>query len=64
MSSQGPPIIIRRKKVVHGHHGGSWKIALADFMTALMALFLVLWILSQRVESSVRAWPSILVRHY
>ena len=40
------PIIIRRKKVVHRHHGGSWKIALADFMTALMALFLVMWILS------------------
>lgn len=40
------PIIIRRKKVVHKHHGGSWKIALADFMTALMALFLVMWILS------------------
>ncbi|MGQ4880111.1 flagellar motor protein MotB [Billgrantia sp. LNSP4103-1] len=40
------PIIIRRKKVVHAHHGGSWKIALADFMTALMALFLVMWILS------------------
>jgi chemotaxis protein MotB len=40
------PIIIRRKKVIHRHHGGSWKIALADFMTALMALFLVLWILS------------------
>ncbi|WP_461482307.1 flagellar motor protein MotB [Porticoccus sp.] len=40
------PIIIRRKKIVHGHHGGSWKIALADFMTALMALFLVMWILS------------------
>ncbi|QEA40265.1 flagellar motor protein MotB [Pistricoccus aurantiacus] len=43
---QHRPIIIRRKKVVHGHHGGSWKIALADFMTALMALFLVMWILS------------------
>jgi chemotaxis protein MotB len=28
------------------HHGGAWKIALADFMTALMALFLVLWIIS------------------
>ncbi|XKE45412.1 flagellar motor protein MotB [Halomonas organivorans] len=41
------PIVIRRKKVVKAHHGGSWKIALADFMTALMALFLVLWILSQ-----------------
>ncbi|MBE0488998.1 MAG: flagellar motor protein MotB [Halomonas sp.] len=40
------PIIIRRKKVVHQRHGGSWKIALADFMTALMALFLVMWILS------------------
>jgi chemotaxis protein MotB len=50
MSSQGPPIIIRRKKVVHGHHGGSWKIALADFMTALMALFLVMWILSSATQ--------------
>ncbi|MCS2610259.1 flagellar motor protein MotB [Halomonas dongshanensis] len=44
------PIIIRRKKVVHAHHGGAWKIALADFMTALMALFLVLWILSVASE--------------
>lgn len=42
----GVPIIIRRKKIVHAHHGGSWKIALADFMTALMALFLVMWILT------------------
>lgn len=41
-----PVIVIRRKKVVHAHHGGSWKIALADFMTALMALFLVMWILT------------------
>ncbi len=40
------PIIIKRKKITHGHHGGAWKIAFADFMTALMALFLVLWILS------------------
>ncbi|MFY0989119.1 flagellar motor protein MotB [Halomonas sp. C05BenzN] len=48
MSTAGErrPIIIRRKKVVHQHHGGSWKIALADFMTALMALFLVMWILA------------------
>lgn len=44
------PIVIRRKKVVHAHHGGSWKIALADFMTALMALFLVMWILSVATE--------------
>ncbi len=47
MSQDRRPIVIRRKKVVHRHHGGSWKIALADFMTALMALFLVMWILSQ-----------------
>ncbi|AVD88296.1 flagellar motor protein MotB [Pseudomonas sp. SWI44] len=45
MSDQ--PIIIRRKKkAAKGHHGGAWKIAFADFMTALMALFLVLWVLS------------------
>lgn len=46
MSLEPRPRIIRRKKVVKHHHGGSWKIALADFMTALMALFLVMWILS------------------
>lgn len=40
------PIIVKRKKAHHGHHGGAWKIAFADFMTAMMALFLVLWILS------------------
>ncbi|MDW5375680.1 flagellar motor protein MotB [Halomonas sp. HP20-15] len=41
------PIIVKRKKAARQrHHGGNWKIAYADFMTALMALFLVLWILS------------------
>ena len=41
------PFIIRRRKVVQKpHQGGSWKIALADFMTALMAMFLVLWLLA------------------
>lgn len=44
------PVIIRRKKVVNVDHGSSWKIALADFMTALMALFLVMWILSTATE--------------
>ena len=40
------PIIVVRKKVVHGggHHGGSWKVAYADFVTAMMAFFLVMWI--------------------
>ena len=48
------PIVIRRKKVVHAHHGGAWKIALADFMTALMAFFLVLWLLSVSSEETRR----------
>ncbi|NWO07984.1 MAG: flagellar motor protein MotB [Alteromonadaceae bacterium] len=39
------PIIIKRKKrVVAGHHGGSWKVAFADFATAMMAFFLVMWL--------------------
>jgi len=45
------PIIIVKKKVHgHGHHGGAWKVAFADFMTALMAVFLVLWIIGQSQE--------------
>ncbi len=40
------PIIIKKKKGHgHGHHGGSWKVALADFMTAMMAFFLLMWLL-------------------
>jgi chemotaxis protein MotB len=42
-----PPIIIIKKKSAHGgHHGGAWKVAYADFVTAMMALFIVLWLLS------------------
>jgi len=41
------PIIIIKKKVGHGgHHGGAWKVAYADFVTAMMALFIVLWLLN------------------
>jgi chemotaxis protein MotB len=48
------PIIIVRKKVHgHGHHGGAWKVAFADFMTAMFALFLVLWLVNQ--SSDVKA---------
>lgn len=39
-------IIKRRSTLEEGHHGGAWKIAFADFMTAMMAFFLVLWIIS------------------
>lgn len=42
------PIIVIKKKGGHsGHHGGAWKVAYADFVTAMMALFIVLWLMSQ-----------------
>jgi chemotaxis protein MotB len=50
-----PPIIKKIKKGDHGHHGGAWKVAYADFVTAMMALFIVLWVLGQNddVKKSV-----------
>lgn len=45
------PILIIRKKVYKGgHHSGAWKVAFADFMTTMMALFLVLWIVGQSTD--------------
>ena len=46
------PVIIIKKKVhgKHGHHGGAWKVAYADFVTAMMAFFLVMWIVAQSAE--------------
>src|ERR1700704_6079464 len=44
---KGRPILIIKKKAGHsGHHGGAWKVAYADFVTAMMALFIVLWLLN------------------
>ncbi|HEY3974953.1 MAG TPA: flagellar motor protein MotB [Candidatus Sulfotelmatobacter sp.] len=48
------PIIIVKKKSGHGgHHGGAWKVAYADFVTAMMALFIVLWLLNASKEVQV-----------
>ena len=45
------PIILIRKKGGHaGHHGGAWKVAYADFVTAMMALFIVLWLMNWTVR--------------
>lgn len=41
------PRIVKKKKISGRHHGGAWKVAYADFVTAMMALFIVLWIMSQ-----------------
>jgi chemotaxis protein MotB len=50
-----PPIIIKKKVMHGGHHGGAWKVAYADFVTAMMALFIVLWLLntSKQVQEAV-----------
>jgi len=40
------PIIVKKVNAAHGHHGGAWKVAYADFVTAMMAFFLLLWLLS------------------
>lgn len=45
-----PVIVVVKKPPVHPHYGGAWKVAFADFMTALMAVFLVLWIVSQSTD--------------
>ena len=47
------PIIIKRKPLHGAHHGGAWKVAYADFVTAMMALFIVLWLLSASKEVQV-----------
>lgn len=50
------PIIIKKKRGHgHGHHGGSWKVALADFMTAMMAFFLLMWLLGSTSSEEKKA---------
>jgi chemotaxis protein MotB len=50
-----PPIIIKKKISHAGHHGGAWKVAYADFVTAMMALFIVLWLMnsSKKIQEAV-----------
>jgi chemotaxis protein MotB len=54
--SEQVPIIVKKKVTGHGgHHGGAWKVAYADFVTAMMSLFMVLWLMntSKKVQESV-----------
>ena len=49
------PIVIRRvKKIAAGHHGGAWKVAYADFVTAMMAFFMLLWLISNPDKQRLR----------
>ena len=61
-----PIIIVKKRKHGSGHHGGAWKVAYADFATAMMALFIVLWLTNSTeqvrkavggsTETADRAW--------
>jgi chemotaxis protein MotB len=59
MPSKSQPIIVIKKKGGHGgHHGGAWKVAYADFVTAMMSLFIVLWLMgsSEKVKKAVAGY--------
>ena len=60
MDDKKQPIIIKKiKKGGHGHHGGAWKVAYADFVTAMMAFFLLMWLLggtSHLVREGIADW--------
>ncbi len=60
MDDKQQPIIIKKiKKGGHGHHGGAWKVAYADFVTAMMAFFLLMWLLggsSHHVREGIADW--------
>src|ERR1035437_8877684 len=59
MAAKTQPIIVIKKVSGHGgHHGGAWKVAYADFVTALMALFIVLWLMgsSEQVKKAVAGY--------
>src|SRR3954467_2466652 len=49
----GITIVKRIKKGGHAHHGGAWKVAYADFVTAMMAFFLLLWLLNAVTEQQL-----------
>jgi len=55
MDNNQPIIVKRIKRYAAGHHGGGWKIAFADFATAMMAFFLVLWLLSSATPEQRKA---------
>lgn len=55
MENNQPIIVKRVKKTAGGHHGGAWKIAFADFATAMMAFFLVMWLMSSATPEQKKA---------
>ncbi|MCC6293924.1 MAG: OmpA family protein [Bryobacterales bacterium] len=59
MEEEKQPIIVIKKKVGHGgHHGGAWKVAYADFVTAMMAFFMVMWLMNsnEKIKEAVAGY--------
>jgi chemotaxis protein MotB len=56
--AEQPIYVIKKKVHAHGHHGGAWKVAYADFVTAMMAFFIVMWLMgsSDKVKSAVSGY--------
>ena len=61
-NKQQPIIVIKKKGGHGGHHGGAWKVAYADFVTAMMSLFIVLWLMnsSEKVKQAVAGGARVL----
>ena len=59
------PIIVKKVTVVEGggHHGGAWKVAYADFVTAMMAFFLLLWLLGSTTEAQRKGLADYFTPH-
>src|SRR3954468_11133914 len=55
MENKRPLIVVKKSRDHGGHHGGAWKVAYADFVTAMMALFIVLWLMntSKQVQEAI-----------
>ena len=64
MAEQQPIIIKKIKKGGHGHHGGAWKLAYADFVTAMMAFFLLMWLLGSTDETTRKGIASFFADPY
>ncbi len=66
MATKAPIIVIKKKAAHGGHHGGAWKVAYADFVTAMMALFIVLWLLnsSKPMQEAVGGYFKDPTRHF
>ena len=58
MAAARPIIVIKKKGGHGGHHGGAWKVAYADFVTAMMSLFIVLWLMnsSKQIQQAVAGY--------